>query len=110
MDKSTLKQRIFEAIERRADEIIGMGEKIRTHPELGFKEVKTARLVEETFGRLGLRAKGGLALTGVRSALSRTPAPIVARGPMDAPYPITAPGPMTAGLQSRVDKLVPAGG
>ena len=70
MDKSTLKRQIFEAIDRRADEIIGLGEKIRTHPELGFKEVKTARLVEETFGRLGLGAKGGLALTGVRAEAS----------------------------------------
>jgi amidohydrolase len=70
MDKSTLKQQIFEAIDRRADEIIGLGEKIRTHPELGFKDVKTARLVEETFGRLGLGAKGGLAITGVRAEAS----------------------------------------
>ncbi|MGH6689717.1 MAG: amidohydrolase [Gammaproteobacteria bacterium] len=67
MDKDTLKRQIFEAIDRRADEIIGLGEKIRSHPELGFKEVKTARLVEETFGRLGLHAKSGLALTGVRA-------------------------------------------
>jgi amidohydrolase len=72
MDKSTLTQRIFEAIDRRADEIIGLGEKIRTHPELGFKEVKTAQLVEETFGRLGLGAKAGLALTGVRAEASGT--------------------------------------
>ena len=70
MDKRTLKRQIFEAIDRRADEIIGLGEKIRTHPELGFKEVKTARLVEEAFGRLGLGAKTGLALTGVRAEAS----------------------------------------
>ena len=74
MDKRTLKRQIFEAIDRRADEIIGLGEKIRTHPELGFKEVKTARLVEEAFGRLGLGAKTGLALTGVRAEASGTSA------------------------------------
>jgi amidohydrolase len=67
MDKNELKQKIFAAIDRRADEIIGLGERIRSHPELGFKEVKTARLCEETFGRLGLPAKSGLALTGVRA-------------------------------------------
>src|SRR5262245_49443894 len=67
MDKSELKQSIFQAIDRRGDEIIGLGERIRRHPELGFKEVKTARLVEETFGRLGLQAKSGLAVTGVRA-------------------------------------------
>src|SRR5439155_797625 len=44
-----------------------LGERIRKHPELGFKEVKTARLVEETFAGLGLNPKAGLALTGVRA-------------------------------------------
>jgi amidohydrolase len=70
MDRNELKQRIFTAIDRRADDIIGLGEQIRRHPELGFKEVKTARLVEETFGKLGLGAKGGLAMTGVRAEAS----------------------------------------
>lgn len=67
MTNEELKQRIYAAIDRRAEEIIGLGERIRRHPELGFKEVKTAELVEETFARLGLRPKSGLALTGVRA-------------------------------------------
>jgi len=67
MTKAELKQRVNAAIDRRAEEIIGLGEQIRKTPELGFKEVKTARLVEETFGKLGLAAKSGLALTGVRA-------------------------------------------
>jgi amidohydrolase len=67
MTKDELKQRVDEAIDRRADEIIGVGEQIRRHPELGFKEVKTARLVEETFRKLGLAPRSGLALTGVRA-------------------------------------------
>jgi amidohydrolase len=62
-----LKRQVHAAIDRRADEIVGLGERIRRHPELGFKEVKTARLVEETFGRLGLQPRAGLALTGVRA-------------------------------------------
>ena len=70
MDKNELKTRIFEAIDRRADDIVGVGDRIRQHPELGFKEVKTARLVEETFGKLGLGPKPGLALTGVRAEAS----------------------------------------
>jgi amidohydrolase len=70
MDKHELKQSIFAAIDRRADEIIGLGEQIRRHPELGFKEVKTARLCEDTFARLGLQPKSGLALTGVRAEAS----------------------------------------
>src|SRR5919109_2094324 len=67
MTKQEIKQRVYAAIDRRAEEIGGLGERIRQHPELGFKEVKTARLVEETLGRLGLSPKTGLALTGVRA-------------------------------------------
>jgi amidohydrolase len=67
MTKAELKQRVHAAIDRRADEIIRIGETIRGHPELGFKEVKTAALVEETLRGIGLAPKAGLALTGVRA-------------------------------------------
>jgi amidohydrolase len=67
MTKAELKQRVLEAIDRRAEAIIGIGEQIRRHPELGFKEVKTARLVEETLRGLGLDPQTGLAFTGVRA-------------------------------------------
>jgi len=67
MTKNELKQRVYQAIDKRSEEIVGLGEQIRKNPELGFKEVKTARLVEETFSRLGLSAKSGLAMTGVRA-------------------------------------------
>jgi amidohydrolase len=70
MTRDEIKREVFRAIDRRAEDIIGLGETIRRHPELGFKEVKTARLVEETLGRLGLSPKAGLALTGVRADLS----------------------------------------
>jgi amidohydrolase len=67
MTLTELKQRVFAAIDRRADEIVGLGDRIRKHPELGFKEVKTARLFEETLGGLGLKPRAGLAMTGVRA-------------------------------------------
>src|SRR5689334_17252371 len=67
MTKAELKQRVYAAIERRAEQIVRIGEQIRKHPELGFKEVKTARLVEDTLGGLGLKPQTGLALTGVRA-------------------------------------------
>ncbi len=67
MTKDELKHRVYQAIDQRGEEIIGLGEQIRRHPELGFKEVKTARLVEETFKKLGLVPRAGLALTGVRA-------------------------------------------
>ncbi len=67
MTKDELKRRIFEAIDKRAEEIIGIGERILKNPEMGFKEVKTAALVQETFQRLGLESRTGLAMTGVRA-------------------------------------------
>jgi amidohydrolase len=86
-----LKQEICEAIDRRADRIIALGEAIRRHPELGFKEFRTARLVEETFRELGLSPKTGLAITGVRAE---------ARGATDGP---------TFALLGELDALVVAG-
>jgi amidohydrolase len=70
MTRAELKACILEAIDRRAPEIIRIGETIRKHPELGFKEVKTARLVEDTFEALGLAPKTGLAFTGVRAEVA----------------------------------------
>ncbi|MGH7385097.1 MAG: amidohydrolase [Candidatus Rokuibacteriota bacterium] len=67
MTREELKRQVFAAIDRRAEEIIGIGERIRKQPEMGFKEVKTAGLVQEIFGGLGLSPATGLALTGIRA-------------------------------------------
>jgi len=67
MTRTELKERVYAAIDRRAEEIVRLGERIRKHPELGFKETKTARLVEDTLATLGLKPRTGLALTGVRA-------------------------------------------
>jgi amidohydrolase len=69
-DKDALKRQICEAIDRRAEQIINIGETIRHHPELGFKEIKTARLVEHTLKELGLSPQTGLAMTGVRATIN----------------------------------------
>src|SRR5262249_16133053 len=70
MSKEDLKAKVWAAIDRRADEIVALGEQIRRQPELGFKEFKTSRLVEETLAKPCLRAKGGPAMTGVRADLA----------------------------------------
>ena len=70
MTKDELKQRLYAAIERRAEAIVGIGEQIRRHPELGFKEHRTARLVDEHLRALGLVTRTGLAFTGVRAELA----------------------------------------
>ena len=92
MTRQELKQRVHEAIERHAQAIIAVGEEIRRHPELGFKELRTGALVEAEFRRLGLVPQTGLALTGVRAD--------VAGG--------AGPGP-TFALLGELDALVVAG-
>ena len=67
MTKTELMQSVRAAIDDRAEDIIAVGEEIRRHPELGFKEFKTSRLVAQTFERMGLAPRTGLALTGVRA-------------------------------------------
>ena len=89
--KDDVKRSVCEAIDRRADEIIRVGETIRRHPELGFKEFKTARLVEETMAGLGLKPRSGLALTGVKADV---------RGAKDGP---------TLALLGELDGLVVVG-
>src|SRR5215475_12129433 len=65
--KDDLRRRVHAAIDRRADEIVGLGERIAANAEMGFKEVKTAELVRETLQKLGLEPRTGLAMTGVRA-------------------------------------------
>src|SRR5262245_65072570 len=67
MTKQEMKARVLEAVDRRATDIVSIGERIRRTPTLGFKEVRTAKLVEETLQGLGLPPKIGLAHTGVRA-------------------------------------------
>lgn len=67
MTKTELMPKVRAAIDRRTEEIMGVGEAIRRHPELGFKAYKTARLVAQTFEKMGLAPRTGLALTGVRA-------------------------------------------
>lgn len=69
MDREQLKQHVCEAVDRRGADIIEIGEDIMRHPELGFKEFRTSRLVAGEFERLGLPHQSGLAVTGVKAVL-----------------------------------------
>jgi amidohydrolase len=77
--REDLKRRVAAEIERRADEIVALGERIWCDPELGFKEFRTAKVIAEQFERLGLPYREGLALTGVKAiAQGGQPGPTVA--------------------------------
>jgi metal-dependent amidase/aminoacylase/carboxypeptidase family protein len=65
-----LKSRVCAAIDRHGDRITALTEDILRHPELGYKEHRTAALVARTFRDLGLPHTEGLALTGVKASLA----------------------------------------
>ncbi len=65
--KEELKARVSEAIDQRAQEIIGISQHILDNPEPGYREESTARFVGEQMDKLGLPHRDGLALTGIKS-------------------------------------------
>lgn len=65
-----LKRRATAAIAAHRDELVALGEDIRVHPELGYKEHRTSAIVQGQFTRLGLPFEAGLAVTGVKGLLS----------------------------------------
>ena len=62
-----LKKAVCEGIAAARTEIQTVAEDIFAHPELGFKETRTADLVAARFQELGLEVERGLALTGIRA-------------------------------------------
>ena len=68
--REELSSRVCQEIDRRSDEIIAVAETILEHPEPGFREFKTARLVADKFSELGIPHRDNLAITGVKGTLS----------------------------------------
>jgi amidohydrolase len=69
MSKSTLKKKLFEAVEARSEDIIEAGRWIWRHPEVGFKEYKTAEYTAGVLRKLGLDVEEHVGLTGVVSRI-----------------------------------------
>ena len=67
--REQLKTLVCEEIDRRGEEAIRVAQTILGHPEPGFREQKTARLVAEHLRRLGIPVREGIALTGVQGTL-----------------------------------------
>ena len=64
-----LKQKVFAAIDARQEEVIGLAKQVLDHPEPGFCEEKTSRLVQEQLSHLEVPYKANIALTGVKGFL-----------------------------------------
>lgn len=86
VDVAELKQRACRAIESHREEIIRLGEDIRLHPELGFKEFRTAGIVSQYMATLGIPHQKGIAITGVKGLLQggRSEATIAYMGELDS--------------------------
>lgn len=80
--KNSLKEKIYEM----KDWLVDIRRTIHRHPELGFEEVETSKLISEWLQKFGLEVKRGMAKTGVvgllkGKKLGRT---IAIRADMDA--------------------------
>lgn len=64
-----LKRAACAAIDRQSDDLIAVTKDILKHPEPGYSEYRTARVVAEQFARLGIKFRPGLALTGLKGSV-----------------------------------------
>ena len=69
MNSKQLKELVCAEIDKNAEQIIAIGQKIFANPELGYKEYKTAMIVEEVFTELHLPFENKLAITGSKAIL-----------------------------------------
>ena len=67
MDKATIKQKVCKAIAAHRADIEAIANAILAEPELGFKEVKTAKKVQDALAKLGLEFTTEHGLTGVKA-------------------------------------------
>lgn len=69
MSVQELKALVCQQIDKHAEKIIDFAKLTEQHPEMGFKEHKTARFVADFFQELELPYRDGLALTGLKAKL-----------------------------------------
>ncbi len=67
--KEELKQLAIDAIDKRRDDIIKIGDSIFEEPELGFKEFKTADKIKKILNDLNVEYEDEIAITGIKAKL-----------------------------------------
>ena len=74
-----LKASVNAAIDARRTWLIDTAKTILDHPEAGFQEEKTARLVSERLNEIGIAHETGIAMTGIKGYIrGDVPGPTVA--------------------------------
>lgn len=77
--QEALKAKVQAEIDARSSWLINVAKTILNHPEAGFQEVQTARLVSEKLHELGIAHDTGIALTGMKGYVrGGKPGPTVA--------------------------------
>ena len=86
MNASDIKARVCEEIDRHAEEIIKIGERILAKPEMGYREFETSAVAKEVFDKLNIPYRDKLAITGVKANLKgrESRARVAVIGEMDA--------------------------
>ena len=67
--RDDLKRSVSDEIDRKGEELIRIAKTILDHPEPGFREVKTAAVVDKVLGNMGIPRRGGIAITGIKGYL-----------------------------------------
>lgn len=86
MQKSEIKAKIINVIEKNREQIIELVEEIYNNPELGYKEEKTTKIMAEAFAELGIDFKEHQNLSGINAIFEmENPGPRIAvLGELDA--------------------------
>ena len=69
MQKNSIKAHVQDLISKHSEKAVDLARDILQHPETGFREFRTAGLVQQFFDYLGLPHKDELAVTGTRANL-----------------------------------------
>jgi len=68
-ERANLKSSFSSSVNKRADELERIARDILGHPESGYREVRTSKLVADWFSENGLEVQSGIAKTGVIGTL-----------------------------------------
>lgn len=80
-----MEERILSIIDSHAQELQALADDLFQHPEQGYHEYRTAKVVADFLRKLGMEPKEGLAITGVKASIGKEGGPNLALiGELDA--------------------------